>query len=177
LNFLQTLSAVATKTFYYAQFLQGTKTQLLDTRKTIPGLRMAEKYAVRCGGGKNHRFGLYDEFLIKENHIQALGSITKAVSAAKQFGLDKPIVIEVTTIQEFLEAQMLGVTRIMLDNFSDEMILEVLALNVHPRCVLEVSGGIDEQRIKSLARMGVDFISVGALTKSIQAIDLSLLVE
>lgn len=177
LNFLQTLSAVATKTHRYVQLLKGSHTKLLDTRKTIPGLRLAEKYAVRCGGGYNHRIGLYDEYLIKENHIQALGSLENAVQLAKKNRTNQPIVVEVQTIEEFRIAQALGVNRIMLDNFSDEMIASVVLMNQISACPIEVSGGIDDRRLTQLAKMGVDFISVGDLTKSIQAIDLSLLVE
>jgi nicotinate-nucleotide pyrophosphorylase (carboxylating) len=176
LNFLQTLSAVATKTFHYANFLKGSKTKLLDTRKTIPGLRNAQKYAVRCGGGYNHRFGLYDEFLIKENHIESLGGIEHAIMCAKRSNLNKPIVVEVQTIDEFLKAKALKVTRIMLDNFDDEAIAKAIKLNQDEPCPIEVSGGIDEMRLKKLAGMGVDYISVGGLTKSVAAIDLSFLV-
>lgn len=176
LNFLQTLSAVATKTYRYVQCIQHTSTVIMDTRKTIPGLRKAEKYAVVCGGGKNHRMGLYDEFLIKENHIQAMGSITAAIQAAREVGCGKPIVVEVQNIQEFLEAKSLNPTRIMLDNFSDDMIREVIALNQINKVTIEVSGGITEKRIQALAEIGVDCISVGDLTKSVTAIDLSLLI-
>lgn len=177
LNFLQTLSAVATKTHRYVQLLKDSSTRLLDTRKTIPGLRLAEKYAVRCGGGYNHRIGLYDEYLIKENHIQALGSLENAVQLAKKYRQKQPIVVEVQTIDEFRIAQSLGVNRIMLDNFSDQMIAEAIALNHAIQCPIEVSGGIDDARVQHLAKMGVDYISVGDLTKSIRAIDLSLLVQ
>jgi len=177
LNFLQTLSAVATKTYHFCQLLKGSKTKILDTRKTIPGLRLAQKYAVRCAGAHNHRLGLYDEFLIKENHIKALGSITKAIRAAQQFAQNKPIVVEVQSIEEFHEARVLQPNRIMLDNFSDEMIAAVMKQNHNPSAIIEVSGGIEASRIMTLAGLGVDFISIGGLTKSIEAIDLSLLVE
>ncbi|HBB53084.1 MAG TPA: carboxylating nicotinate-nucleotide diphosphorylase [Legionellales bacterium] len=177
LNFLQTLSAIATKTRSYVSWVQGSKTKILDTRKTIPGLRYPEKYAVRCGGGNNHRMGLYDEFLIKENHIEAMGSISKAIEAAQKLHADKPIVVEVQNILEFKEARKYPVTRIMLDNFSDEMIEETVAENQNPQRVIEVSGGIDEKRIQKLVALGVDCISIGDLTKSIRAIDLSLLVR
>jgi nicotinate-nucleotide pyrophosphorylase (carboxylating) len=177
INYLQTLSGVATKTYHFSQLLKGSKTKLLDTRKTIPGLRLAQKYAVRCGGGYNHRMGLYDEFLIKENHIEALGGINAAVHAVKNTELNKPIVVEVRNVSEFLEAKALGISRIMLDNFSDEMIRQALALNTENPCPIEVSGGMNAERIKKLADFGVDFISVGGLTKSITAIDLSLLVD
>jgi nicotinate-nucleotide pyrophosphorylase (carboxylating) len=177
LNFLQTLSAVATKTKSYVDMVQGSNTQILDTRKTIPNMRMAEKYAVRCGGGVNHRLGLFDEFLIKENHIQAMGSISAAIKAAMALHPEKPIVVEVQNVQEFLEAQTFEVTRIMLDNFSDKMIQEVIQLNHNPRRLIEVSGGVDSHRIKKLVVMGIDCISIGDLTKSITAIDFSLLVK
>lgn len=177
LNFLQTLSAVATKTHRYVQLLKGSSTKLLDTRKTIPGLRLAEKYAVRCGGGFNHRIGLYDEYLIKENHIQALGSLENAVLLAKKNRQNQPIVVEVQTLEEFALAQSLGVNRIMLDNFSDQMIAQAITMNQVVRCPIEVSGGINNARVQELAAVGVDYISVGDLTKSIQAIDLSLLVH
>jgi nicotinate-nucleotide pyrophosphorylase (carboxylating) len=177
INYLQTLSGVASKTYSYVKVLNSSSTKLLDTRKTIPGLRYAEKYAVRCGGGFNHRMGLYDEFLIKENHIEALGGIRQAILAAKQLGMHKPIVIEVRDIQQFEMAKELGVSRIMLDNFSDDMIEQVVALNKTMPCPLEVSGGINIQRLQKLVGLGVDYISVGDLTKSITAVDLSLLVE
>ena len=176
LNFLQTLSAVATKTRDYVQLLKDSHTKILDTRKTIPGLRLAEKYAVLCGGGENHRLGLYDEFLIKENHIQAMGSITAAVKSAKDKAKGKPITVEVQNIQEFIEARELLPTRIMLDNFSDKMIQEAIKINSPKTVAIEVSGGITAPRIQQLAQFGVDCISVGDLTKSITAIDLSLLV-
>jgi nicotinate-nucleotide pyrophosphorylase (carboxylating) len=177
LNFLQTLSAVATKTHRYVELLKETKTKILDTRKTIPGLRLAEKYAVRCGGGFNHRIGLYDEYLIKENHIQALGSLENAVQLAKKHRHKQPIVVEVQTIEEFSLAQSLGVDRIMLDNFSNEMIAQAVSMNKGIRCPIEVSGGINDARIQQLAALGIDYVSVGDLTKSIKAIDLSLLVQ
>lgn len=128
LNFLQTLSAVATKTKIYADLIANYPTKILDTRKTLPGLRMALKYAVRCGGGMNHRMGLYDAFLIKENHIEAMGSITRAVTAAQELDSTKPIIVEVQNLDEFMEAQALNVTRIMLDNFDDNMVESVMSL-------------------------------------------------
>jgi nicotinate-nucleotide pyrophosphorylase (carboxylating) len=177
LNFLQTLSAVASKTKNDVDLLTNYPTKILDTRKTIPGLRMALKYAVRCGGGLNHRMGLYDAFLIKENHIEAMGSITMAVKAARELDMTKPIIVEVQNLDEFMEAQALNVTRIMLDNFDDNMVAAVMNLKDAYPAVIEVSGGINEQRLLKLAQLGVDFISIGGLTKSIAAIDLSLLVE
>jgi nicotinate-nucleotide pyrophosphorylase (carboxylating) len=176
LNFLQTLSAVATKTRDYVQLLKDSNTKILDTRKTIPGLRLAQKYAVLCGGGQNHRIGLYDEFLIKENHIEAMGSITAAVTSAKAQATGKPITVEVQNIQELIEARAMLPTRIMLDNFTDEMIREAIKINTPKTVAIEVSGGITASRIQQLAQFGVDCISVGDLTKSITAIDLSLLV-
>lgn len=177
LNFLQTLSAVASKTKIYVDMIAGYPSKILDTRKTIPGLRMALKYAVKCGGGGNHRMGLYDAFLIKENHIEAMGSITMAVQAARALNSGKPIIVEVQNLDEFMEAQTLNVTRIMLDNFDDSMVESVMNLKNKYPAVIEVSGGIDEQRLLKLAQLGVDFISIGSLTKSIEAVDLSLLVE
>ena len=177
LNFLQTLSAIASKTKSYVDIIANYSCQILDTRKTIPGLRMASKYAVRCGGGSNHRMGLYDAFLIKENHIEALGSITLAVAAARELDVTKPIIVEVQNVEEFMEAQALHVTRIMLDNFDDSMIEAVMSLQETYPAEIEVSGGIDEQRLLTLAQLGVHFISMGALSKSIAAVDLSLLVK
>jgi nicotinate-nucleotide pyrophosphorylase (carboxylating) len=177
LNFLQTLSAVATKTRSYVKRVEGTQTKILDTRKTLPGLRFPEKYAVRCAGGINHRMGLYDEFLIKENHIQAMGSISQAIEAAQNLHAHQPIVVEVQNIEEFQEASQYSISRIMLDNFSDEMIQEALSINLQSRKPIEVSGGIDEKRIQKLVNLGVDYISIGDLTKSLKAIDLSLLVR
>lgn len=177
LNFLQTLSGTATETRLYVEQLKGTKTQLLDTRKTLPGLRFAQKYAVKCGGGLNHRVGLYDAYLIKENHLQALGSIEAAVNAAraKQDGLF--IEIEVETLEQFQEALKAKPNRILLDNFSREQLTEAVNLNPLKTCSLEASGGITLANIRSIAETGVDFISVGGLTKSVRAIDLSLLVK
>ena len=177
LNFLQTLSAIATKTKTYVDLIANYPCHILDTRKTIPGLRLASKYAVRCGGGMNHRMGLYDAFLIKENHIAALGSITSAVVAARELDVSKPLIVEVQDLDDYMEAQALHVSRIMLDNFDDPMIEAVMALQDNYPAVIEVSGGIDEQRLLKLAQMGIDFISIGGLSKSIAAIDLSLLVR
>ena len=185
LNFLQTLSATATQTHTYLQQLKGYNTRLLDTRKTIPGLRLAQKYAVSCAGGVNHRLGLYDAFLIKENHITACGSIKNAILSAKKMAIssstpgNKPIFIEVEveTLDELQEALEAAPNRILLDNFSHQMLIDAVAMNQPKRCELEVSGGINLNSIKSIAALGVDFVSVGAITKSIQAIDLSLLIE
>lgn len=174
LNFLQTLSGTASTTYHYLQQLKGYKTQLLDTRKTIPGLRLAQKYAVRCAGGVNHRMGLYDAFLIKENHINACGSITAAVNLARQTSAKLPIIVEVETIEQLQEAFLLKPDRILLDNFTHDMIRHAVALSQVHAVSLEVSGGIDHLTLAAIAATGVDFISVGALTKSVSAIDLSL---
>ncbi|WP_334019832.1 carboxylating nicotinate-nucleotide diphosphorylase [Alteromonas sp. S015] len=173
LNFLQTLSATATVTAFYAKFLDGTNTKILDTRKTLPGLRYAQKYAVRCGGGQNHRVGLFDAFLIKENHIFSCGNIEKAVSRAKTMMPGKPVEVEVESITELEQALSAGADIVMLDNFSNEQIQKAVALN-KGQCKLEVSGNITDERLASLAQLGVDYISSGALTKHVQAIDLSL---
>lgn len=177
LNFLQTLSATASATHHYVQALQGTHAKLLDTRKTIPGLRMAQKYAVACAGGVNHRFGLYDAYLIKENHIKSCGSITKAVAQARSQRSDLFIEVEVETLEELHEALITKPDRILLDNFTFDMLNQAVTIN-HPfQCLLEASGGVNLETITAIAKTGVDYISVGAMTKSIQAIDLSLLIE
>ncbi len=177
LNFMQTLSATATQTYYYLQQLKGHKTRLLDTRKTLPGLRCAQKYAVACAGGVNHRFGLYDAFLIKENHIKACGSITAAIAAARKMQRSLLVEIEVETLDELREALSANPDRILLDNFTTEMMMQAVAMNEPKRCDLEASGGINLSTISTVAQTGVDFISVGAITKSVQAIDLSLLIR
>ena len=173
LNFLQTLSATATVTAFYAKYLDGSNTKILDTRKTLPGLRHAQKYAVRCGGGQNHRVGLFDAFLIKENHIFSCGNIEKAVSRAKIMMPGKPVEVEVENLTELEQALGAGADIVMLDNFSNEQIQQAVALN-KGQCKLEVSGNITDERLASLAKLGVDYISSGALTKHVQAIDLSL---
>jgi nicotinate-nucleotide pyrophosphorylase (carboxylating) len=177
LNFLQTLSATATQTYQYRLRLQGSKTQLLDTRKTLPGLRRAQKYAVACAGGSNHRMGLYDAFLIKENHIKACGSITQAINQARQIRSDLLVEIEVETLEELREALLAKPDRILLDNFSSAMLIEAVAISTPYNCKLEASGGINLTTIAAVAKTGVDYVSIGAITKSIQAIDLSLLVR
>ncbi|HHF7344910.1 TPA: carboxylating nicotinate-nucleotide diphosphorylase [Legionella feeleii] len=177
LNFLQTLSATATKTHEYRLKLQGSKTRLLDTRKTLPGLRHAQKYAVACAGGVNHRMGLYDAFLIKENHIKACGSITQAINQARQMRTDLLIEVEVETLEEMHEALLARPDRILLDNFSNAMLMDAVEIAKPYDCELEASGGIDLNTIAAVAQIGVDYISIGAITKSIQAIDLSLLVR
>ena len=173
LNFLQLLSATATTCHRYTQRVAGTAVRLLDTRKTIPGLRDAQKYAVRCGGCHNHRIGLYDAFLIKENHIAACGSIAAAVAAASKYAPGKPIEVEVETLNELEQALATCCDRVMLDNFSLEQIAAAVAL-VHGRVELEVSGNVTESNLLSIAQTGVDFISIGALTKDCKALDLSM---
>jgi nicotinate-nucleotide pyrophosphorylase (carboxylating) len=174
LNFLQTLSGTATTTATYVKYLTNTNTRLLDTRKTLPGLRQAQKYAVACAQGMNHRMGLYDAFLIKENHIKACGSIKNAVSKAQHMYPDLPIEVEVENLQELDEAINSGVNTIMLDNFDTKLIEEAVVINAG-RCKLEVSGNITFDRLQELATTGVDYISSGALTKHVTAIDLSLI--
>ncbi len=176
LNFLQTLSGTATRTHLYVKNLHGSKTKLLDTRKTIPGLRHAQKYAVKCGGGENHRFGLYDAYLIKENHIKACGSISNAVSFAKNKYPHLFLEVEVESLQELKEALSLSVDRILLDNFDLAMLNQALKLRGDLSVKLEFSGNVSLDNISTIAATGVDYISVGALTKSVQAIDLSLLI-
>ncbi len=177
LNFMQTLSATATQTYHYLQVLKGYHTRLLDTRKTLPGLRLAQKYAVACAGGVNHRLGLYDAFLIKENHIKACGSITEAILMARKCCGRLLIEVEVETLDELQEALNAKPSRILLDNFSHQMLVEAVAMNQPHQCELEASGGVNLATIVSVAQTGVDYISVGAITKSIQAIDLSLLIK
>jgi nicotinate-nucleotide pyrophosphorylase (carboxylating) len=169
---LQLLSATATQTQRYVQQIKHTNAFVLDTRKTIPHLRMAQKYAVTCGGGRNHRIGLFDAFLIKENHIMAAGSIHKAVSKAKQVA-NLPVQIEVEDIDEVQQALDAGADRLLLDNFDLDMLREAVQL-VDGRVKLEASGGVNLNTIQAIAETGVDFISVGAITKDIKAIDLSM---
>jgi nicotinate-nucleotide pyrophosphorylase (carboxylating) len=177
LNFLQTLSGTATKTRHYVAALTQTNTQLLDTRKTLPGLRYAQKHAVLCGGGKNHRFGLFDAYLIKENHIRALGSVTRAVEFAQSKQDNLLIEVEVENLQQLAEALLVKPHRILLDNFSIAMLSAAVEMNQPHVCDLEASGGITLENIALVAQTGVDYISIGALTKSVESIDLSLLVE
>lgn len=176
LNFLQTLSATATLTHQYSRLLEGTNTTLLDTRKTLPGMRLAQKFAVRCGGGANHRIGLYDAYLIKENHIFACGGIEQAVKKAKQLNPGKTVEVEVENLDEFEQALTAEADIIMLDNFSLADIESAVAANnkAEHKAKLEVSGNITDERLAELAATGVDFISSGALTKNIQAVDLSM---
>lgn len=173
LNFLQTLSGVATTTARYVEQLAGTNCKLLDTRKTIPGLRLAEKYAVSCGGGVNHRMGLYDAYLIKENHIAAAGSIEAAIHAAHKKQPEAWIEVEVETLDELQQALDSGAERILLDNMDTDALIKAVALTQR-RAELEASGGIDISHLQAIAKTGVDFISTGAITKHLQATDFSM---
>jgi len=173
LNLLQTLSATATLARVYGQAAQGTGLTVLDTRKTIPGLRQAQKYAVRCGGCANHRMGLYDGILIKENHIMAAGSIAQAVRQAQALESDVLIEVEVENLGQLGQALEAGVTRILLDNFTLEMMREAVAISAG-RAKLEVSGNVSLEAIPAIAATGVDYVSVGALTKNVRAVDLSM---
>ncbi len=173
LNFLQTLSGTATAARRYADAVLGLPVKILDTRKTIPGLRAAQKYAVRCGGCHNHRHGLYDGILIKENHILSAGSITNAVGAARSHMRDLPVEVEVETLDEVREALQAGADILLLDNFNLEQMRAAVALN-RGQAKLEASGGMSLDNLRAVAETGVDFISVGAITKNIQAIDLSM---
>ena len=173
LNFLQLLSATATVTADYVAAVAGTAVRVLDTRKTIPGLRLAQKYAVRCGGGHNQRMGLYDAILIKENHIIAAGSIAAAVQVARRLHPDLLLEVEVENLDELEQALQAGVDRIMLDNFGLAQMREAVQ-HTAGRVPLEVSGNVDLRTIGEYAHTGVDFISVGALTKHVRAVDLSL---
>ncbi|MCA5920555.1 carboxylating nicotinate-nucleotide diphosphorylase [Pectobacterium brasiliense] len=173
LNFLQTLSGVATEVSRYVAVLQGTSTRLLDTRKTLPGLRTALKYAVSCGGGDNHRLGLSDAFLIKENHIIAAGSIKNAVEKAQSLRSDVPVEVEVESLDELQQALEAGADIIMLDNFSLDNIREAVN-TTQGRALLEISGNVTLDTLRGYAETGVDYISVGALTKHVQALDLSM---
>ncbi|MDD1782279.1 carboxylating nicotinate-nucleotide diphosphorylase [Enterovibrio sp. ZSDZ35] len=173
MNFIQTLSGCATETARYAEKLGGTTTRLLDTRKTIPGLRNALKYAVACGGGCNHRIGVYDAYLIKENHIIACGGIQQAVETAKRLNPGKPVEVETESLDELQQAIDAGADIVMLDNFTTDMMREAVALN-RGRIALEVSGNVTLDTIRDYAETGVDYISVGALTKHISAMDLSM---
>jgi nicotinate-nucleotide pyrophosphorylase (carboxylating) len=173
LNFLQTLSGTASLTSKYVQELAGSNTKLLDTRKTLPGLRSAQKYAVLCGGGVNHRIGLFDAFLIKENHIAACGGIAQAVATAKANHSDKTVEVEVESMDELQQALTAGADIIMLDNFTPEMIEQAVAAT-RGKAKLEVSGNMTIEILQEYTKAGVDFISSGALTKHVQAVDLSM---
>jgi nicotinate-nucleotide pyrophosphorylase (carboxylating) len=173
LNLLQTLSGTATAARRYRDLAAGTGVTVLDTRKTIPGLRLAQKYAVRVGGCRNHRLGLHDAFLIKENHIAACGGIAPAIAAARRVAPDKPVEIEVENLDQCRQALDAGVERILFDNFCTEAIRAAVALRGQRRTELEVSGNIDEHTLPAFAAAGVDFLSTGALTKHLRALDLS----
>lgn len=171
INFLQTLSGTATTVASYVDLIKDTKTKILDTRKTIPGLRLAQKYAVTCGGGINHRIGLYDAILIKENHILAAGTITEAINLAKKKNV--PVEVEVETLHELEEALTAKADQILLDNFNLAKLVKAVTIT-RGRAKLEASGNINKNNLRSIAVTGVDFISIGALTKHIQAIDFSM---
>ena len=173
LNFVQTLSGVASEVRTYVDLLAGTNTQLLDTRKTLPGLRTALKYAVLCGGGSNHRLGLSDAFLIKENHIISSGSIRQAIEKAFWFHPDVPVEVEVESLDELEQALHAGADIVMLDNFNVEDMRKAVAIT-NGKARLEVSGNVTKETIREFAETGVDFISVGALTKHVRALDLSM---
>ncbi|NGN98175.1 carboxylating nicotinate-nucleotide diphosphorylase [Grimontia sp. S25] len=173
MNFIQTLSGCATETAHYVEKIAGTQTRLLDTRKTIPGLRNALKYAVFCGGGFNHRIGVYDAYLIKENHIIACGGIQGAVETAKKLNPGKPVEVETESLDELQQAIDAGADIVMLDNFTTDMMRQAVDLN-KGRVALEVSGNVTLETIREFAETGVDYISVGALTKHIRAMDLSM---
>lgn len=173
LNFIQTLSGVATTVAEHASLIADLPTQLLDTRKTLPGLRISQKYAVLQGGGHNHRIGLYDQFLIKENHIMACGSITAAVQKARSIKPESPVEVEIENFTQLNEALNAGADIIMLDNFSTADMAKAVAL-VNGQCKLEASGDITKENLRAVAETGVDFISMGALTKHVRAIDLSM---
>jgi len=180
LNFLQTLSGTATVARRYADILAGLPCRVLDTRKTIPGLRQAQKYAVRCGGGSNHRMGLYDGILVKENHIMAAGSIAAAVAAARAQGTTVPVEVEVETLDELRQTLDAGADMALLDEFSlDDMRAAVVMNRAHARgpIKLEASGSVTLETLRAIAETGVDFVSVGALTKHVRAVDLSMRFE
>ena len=178
LNFLQTLSGTATTTARYVAAVAGTKARILDTRKTLPGLRLAQKYAVRCGGGDNHRIGLYDAVMLKENHIRAAGSLTAAVQAARVQQPTLPLVVEVENLEQLQEALAVGCERILIDDFTPTMRRDAVRIAAaqppEKRIPLEVSGSVSLEGLRAIAEDGVDCISIGGLTKHVQAIDLSL---
>jgi nicotinate-nucleotide pyrophosphorylase (carboxylating) len=177
LNFLQTLSGTASLAGRYVRAVQGTSATILDTRKTIPGLRLAQKYAVRCGGASNHRFGLYDAILIKENHIRAAGSIMAAMQAATAAAEDGVMIeVEVESLEELDQALAAGARRILLDNFDNAVLREAVHRNAG-RAKLEASGGVDLETVRGISLTGVDFISVGQLTKDVTATDYSMLFD
>ncbi|MDH3317126.1 MAG: carboxylating nicotinate-nucleotide diphosphorylase [Gammaproteobacteria bacterium] len=173
LNFIQLLSGTATSARRCADAVEGTRTRILDTRKTLPGLRLAQKYAVRCGGCHNHRLGLYDAILIKDNHIVTAGSVAAAVSAARRLNPGLSLEVEVETLDQLEEAIEAGADTIMLDNFRKEALREAVAVTAG-RAELEISGNVSPEEIRALAETGVDYISIGALTKNVRAIDFSM---
>lgn len=173
LNFLQCLSGVATRVAHYVELVKGTSVKLLDTRKTLPGLRLAQKYAVTCGGGHNHRIGLYDAFLIKENHIAACGGIAQAINAAHRIAPGKPVEVEVENLDELQQALDAGADIIMLDELSLDDMRTAVTLTAG-RAKLEASGGINDTTLRTIAETGVDYISIGTLTKDVRAVDLSM---
>jgi len=173
LNFLQTLSGTATLARRYADAIGGTGCRVLDTRKTVPGLRSAQKYAVRCGGGHNHRMGLYDGILIKENHIAAAGSSAAAVGTARANAGTVPVEVEVENLIQLEEALAAGADIVLLDNFTPDLLRQAVSITAG-RAKLEASGGITLDNIRAMAETGVDYISVGALTKDVRAVDLSM---
>jgi len=173
LNFIQLLSGVASKVAQYVEIVKNTEVVLLDTRKTIPMLRRAQKYAVKCGGGQNHRLGLYDAFLIKENHIAAAGSITAAVQQARIIAPDKPVEVEVEDIEQLKEALSVNAEIVLLDNFNLYSMREAVRIN-EKRAKLEASGGVTVDKLLTIAETGVDYISIGGLTKDVKALDLSM---
>jgi nicotinate-nucleotide pyrophosphorylase (carboxylating) len=179
LNFLQTLSGTATAARHYVNAIAGTGCTILDTRKTVPGLRLAQKYAVRCGGGRNHRLGLYDGILVKENHIAAAGGIDRAVRMAREIAPDVPVEVEVETLEELEQAFAAEADMALLDEFTTVQLREAVRRNrERPRPLqLEASGGIDFQNLREVAATGVDFISIGAITKHVKAVDLSMRME
>ena len=178
LNFMQTLSGTATATAAYVDAVRGTGSRILDTRKTLPGLRQAQKYAVRAGGGDNHRMGLYDTLMLKENHVRVAGSVSAAIAAARAQRPDLPLVVEVETLEELREALVAGCDRILVDDFDPQARREAVRIArgvpFNGRIPLEASGSVDLAGLRAIAADGVDFISIGALTKHVRAIDLSL---
>ena len=173
LNFLQTLSATATATAAFVDAVRGTEAVILDTRKTLPGLRLAQKYAVRCGGGRNHRIGLFDTVMLKENHIRAYGSIAAAIAAARTAQPGLPLVVEVEDLEQLQQVLDAGCDRVLIDDFDAPMRREAVR-RTRGRVALEVSGGVDLANVREVASDGVDFISIGALTKHVRAIDMSM---
>lgn len=173
LNFIQTLSATATRSRYFADMVTDTAVKLLDTRKTLPGLRMAQKYAVTCGGCHNHRIGLFDAFLIKENHIAACGGIAAAINQANRIAPGKPVEVEVESLEELQQALDAGADIVMLDELSLDDMRKAVSLTAG-KAALEASGGINETTLRSVAETGVNYISIGSLTKDVKAVDLSM---